>query len=151
MKVNISGVGLIPQLGLLAPVYGRDLSKDTVSAILKYASFKVYVATTGIQITKKNIDELYGTVVKQAAAPAETVTKKAPKKAAQQAEIKQVETPVEFKEEVEAPAIEEEVEAVEVATEETSTIEEAPAEAVAETTGEAVDPQPTYNKKKKRH
>lgn len=151
MKVNISGVGLIPQLGLLAPVYGRDLSKDTVSAILKYASFKVYVATTGIQITKKNIDELYGTVVKQAAAQVETGAKKAPKKAAKPVEIEQVETPVEIKEEVEAPAIEEAVEAVEVATEETSTIEEAPTEAVAETTETAVDSQPTYNKKKKRH
>ena len=44
MKVNIKGVGLIPRVGLLAPVFGKDLSKDTVSVILKYSSFKVYVA-----------------------------------------------------------------------------------------------------------
>ena len=31
MKVNIAGVGLIPKLGLLAPVYGKDLSKADVS------------------------------------------------------------------------------------------------------------------------
>ena len=60
MKVNISGVGLIPKVGLLAPVYGKDLTKDTVAVILGYASFKVYVASTGVQITKKNINEIFG-------------------------------------------------------------------------------------------
>ena len=67
MKVNISGVGLIPKVGLLAPVYGKDLTKDTVAIILNYASFKVYQASTGIRITKKNIDKIFGDSVKQAA------------------------------------------------------------------------------------
>ena len=60
MKVNISGVGLIPNLGLLAPVYGKDLSKETIMLILKRSQFKVYNAQTGIQITKINIDEVFG-------------------------------------------------------------------------------------------
>jgi hypothetical protein len=59
MKVNISGVGLIPRVGLLAPVYGKDLTKNIIEQVLKYKSFKVYVASTGAQITLKNIDELY--------------------------------------------------------------------------------------------
>ena len=59
MKVNISGVGLIPRVGLLAPVYGKDLPKNIIEQVLKYKSFKVYVASTGAQITLKNIDELY--------------------------------------------------------------------------------------------
>ena len=87
MKVNISGVGLIPKVGLLAPVYGKDLAKDTVAVILNYASFKVYQASTGIRITKKNIDDIFGGAVKQAAtaipvtAPAAHTVPKKTKKA----------------------------------------------------------------------
>ena len=64
MKVNISGVGLVPRVGLLAPIYGKDLTKDTVSQIIRYQSFKVYVASSGAQITKANIDEIFGNVSK---------------------------------------------------------------------------------------
>lgn len=64
MKVNISGVGLVPRVGLLAPVYGKDLTKDTISQIIRYQSFKVYVASSGAQITKSNIDEIFGNVSK---------------------------------------------------------------------------------------
>lgn len=142
MKVNISGVGLIPKVGLLAPVYGKDLQKDTVAVILNYASFKVYVAATGVQITKKNIDEIFGVSVKQATKPTTSVApkkKKTTKEATTVAKkdvkvepvpepsefeaqftpyltepekIEQVEEPVVLDEVVEAPAIEEPVEAV---------------------------------------
>ena len=132
MKVNISGVGLIPKVGLLAPVYGKDLTKDTIQVILNYASFKVYVAATGVRITKKNINEIFGEAVKQAAAPATPIapapapkkkaTKKAPKVEAPKVEepvveekpveIEQVEEPVVLDAVVEAPAIEEPVEEV---------------------------------------
>ena len=64
MKVNISGVGLVPRVGLLAPVYGKDLTKDIISQIIRYQSFKVYVASSGAQITKANIDEIFGNVSK---------------------------------------------------------------------------------------
>ena len=159
MKVNISGVGLIPKVGLLAPVYGKDLSKDTVSVILKYASFKVYVAATGIRITKKNIDEIFGTVVKQSASNVST-TKKTTTKVSTPVEIEQVATPVEFNEVVEAPAIEETVEATEtdeiVADATESEIESSFIEDVA-SVQEQLDETPvvekstTHNKKKKRH
>jgi hypothetical protein len=169
MKVNISGVGLIPKVGLLAPVYGKDLTKDTVNVILKYASFKVYVAATGIRITKKNIDEIFGTAVKQAATPAPTpvpkkTTKKAPKKVEAPVEIEQVEEPVVLDTVVEAPAIEEPVEAVEVVPDttdaeiESSFVEDVEAvkdqldDTPGETAEEPVEEKPVYtSKKKKRH
>ena len=126
MKVNISGVGLIPKVGLLAPVYGKDLTKDTVAVILNYASFKVYVAATGVRITKKNINEIFGEVVRQAVAtPAPTPTPASKKKATKKApkveepvveekpvEIEQVEEPVVLDAVVEAPAVEEPIEEV---------------------------------------
>lgn len=164
MKVNISGVGLIPKVGLLAPVYGKDLTKDTVAVILGYASFKVYVASTGVQITKKNINEIFGEAVKQAAAPAPTpvapkkTTKKAPKKVETPTEIEQVTEPVVLDTVVEAPAIEEPVEAVEVVADttdaeiESSFVEDV--EAVQDQLDEAPveEEKPTYtSKKKKRH
>ena len=155
MKVNISGVGLIPKVGLLAPVYGKDLTKDTVNVILKYASFKVYVAATGIRITKKNIDEIFGTAVKQAATPAPTApkktTKKAPKKAEAPVEIEQVSEPVVLDTVVEAPAVEEPVEAVEVVPD-TTAVKDQLDKAPTETAEEPVEEEkPTYtNKKKKR-
>ena len=160
MKVNISGVGLIPKVGLLAPVYGKDLSKDTVSVILKYASFKVYVAATGIRITKKNIDEIFGTVVKQSASNVSTTKKTTTKVESTPVEIEQVATPVEFNEVVEAPAIEETVEATDtdeiVADATESEIESSFIEDVA-SVQEQLDETPvaekstTHNKKKKRH
>ena len=131
MKVNISGVGLIPKVGLLAPVYGKDLTKDTIQVILNYASFKVYVAATGVRITKKNINEIFGEAVKQAVAPAAPAPAPAPKKKTTKktpkvetpkveepvveekpVEIEQVEEPVVLDAVVEAPAVEEPVEEV---------------------------------------
>lgn len=164
MKVNISGVGLIPKVGLLAPVYGKDLTKDTVSVILKYASFKVYVAATGIRITKKNIDEIFGTAVKKAAAPTppapaapKKTTKKAPKKVEAPVEIEQVAEPVVLDTVAEAPAIEEPVEAVEVVADttdaeiESSFVEDV--ESVQDQLDEAPveeEEKPTYTSKKKK-
>lgn len=162
MKVNISGIGLIPGVGLLAPVYGRDLTKDKVARILNYASFKVYVAATGVRITKKNIDEIFGGGAKKAAAPtpppAPVVEEPAPKKKASKkapkkeepvveetpVEIEQVEEPVVLDEVVEAPAVEE-------------SIEEVPAEEaivdlddVNETETTVEEEVPTYTSKKKK-
>lgn len=161
MKVNISGVGLIPGVGLLAPVYGRDLTKDKVARILNYASFKVYVAATGVRITKKNIDEIFGGGAKKAAAPtpppAPVVEEPAPKKPAKKApkkeepvveekpvEIEQVEEPVVLDEVVEAPAVEEPVEEV-PAEEAIVDLDE-----VNETETTVEEEVPTYTSKKKK-
>lgn len=167
MKVNISGVGLIPRVSLLAPVYGKDLTKDTVAVILNYASFKVYQASTGIRITKKNIDEVFSGAVKQAAtvapvtAPAaHTVPKKTKKASKVEApvEIEQVAEPVVLDTVVEAPAIEEPVEAVEVVADTTDAEIESSFVDDVETVKDQLDEapaeeeeKPVYNKKKKRH
>lgn len=121
MKVNIAGVGLIPRVGLLAPVYGKDLTKDTVKVILGYSSFRVYVAATGVRITKKNIDAIFGADVKKTiATPSTAVVVESVKKTAtvkksskkekiepvveveeeQPVEIEQVDEPITFSDEV---------------------------------------------------
>ena len=160
MKVNISGVGLIPKVGLLAPVYGKDLTKDTVAVILNYASFKVYQASTGIRITKKNIDEIFGGAVRQAATPApapvapkkEKKTKKAvkveePVVEEKPVEIEQVEEPVVLDTVVEAPAVEEPIK--EVPIDEGFPVDDIVDE---DTPAEEETEKPVYtSKKKKRH
>ncbi len=168
MKVNITGVGLIPRVGLLAPVFGKDLSKDTVSVILKYSSFKVYVAATGIRITRKNINQIFGESVQQSVVrptavnsiPSSPVVEKVA--APTPAEIEKVSEPVVLDTVVEAPAIEEPVEPVEVVADttdaeiESSFVEDVEAvkdqldETVTETTEEAVEEKPTYTSKKKK-
>lgn len=160
MKVNISGIGLIPGVGLLAPVYGKDLTKDKVAKILNYASFKVYVAATGVRITKKNIDEIFGGGAKKAAivapptppAPSAPVVEEKPKKS------KKAPKPVEPV--VEEPVVEEPTPVVEEPVVETpveEVVEEAPVEeavaeeAVAEEAPvEEEDEVPTYTSKKKK-
>lgn len=139
MKVNIAGVGLIPKLGLLAPVYGKDLSKDDVNKILSYSSFKVYVASNGAQITRNNINEVFGvTKPVVAEAPEKKSTKKSTKKVAEPVNVE--ETPV-----VEEAVKEEPV--VEVAQ-----VEEAPVEEIVEETENTTDEKPVFmSKKKKRH
>lgn len=169
MKVNITGVGLIPRVGLLAPVFGKDLSKDTVSVILKYSSFKVYVAATGIRITRKNIDQIFGESVQQSVARPAVVNNTTSTPVVEKVEaptptvIEQVSEPVVLDTVVEAPAIEEPVESVEVVADttdaeiESSFVEDVDAvedqldETPAETSEESVEERPTYtNKKKKR-
>ena len=159
MKVNISGIGLIPGVGLLAPVYGKDLTKDKVAKILNYASFKVYVAATGVRITKKNIDEIFGGGAKKAAIvapptppapPAPVVeekpkkSKKAPKPVEPVVEEPVVEEPTPV---VEEPVVEETVETPVEEVVEEAPVEEAPVE---ETPVEEEDEVPTYTSKKKK-
>lgn len=59
MKVNINGSGLIPNIGLIPPVYNKDLDKSIVKKIIGCPTFQVYVAATGIRITNENIDEVF--------------------------------------------------------------------------------------------
>lgn len=158
MKVNIKGVGLIPRVGLLAPVFGKDLSKDTVSVILKYSSFKVYVAATGIRITRKNIDQIFGESVQQSVArptavniiPSAPVVEKVA--APTPVEIEKVSEPVVLDTVVEAPAIEEPVEPVEEPVEEVPADEGFPVDDIVDedTPAEEETEKPVYTSKKKK-
>jgi len=59
MKVNISGRGIIPGMGVIPPVYGREMSEKQVARLLNFESFKVYETETGLIITKKNISSMF--------------------------------------------------------------------------------------------
>jgi hypothetical protein len=147
MKVNIAGVGLIPKLGLLAPVYGKDLSKDDVNKILSYSSFKVYVASNGAQITRNNINEVFGvTKPVVAEAPEKKATKKSTKKVAEPVNVEEKPAPVVE----ETPVVEEAVKEEPVV--EVTQAEEAPVEETVEETENTTDEKPVFmSKKKKRH
>lgn len=148
MKVNIAGVGLIPKLGLLAPVYGKDLSKDDVNKILSYSSFKVYVASNGAQITRNNIDEVFGvTKPVVAEAPKKKTTKKSTKKVAEPVKVEEKPAPV-----VEETSVVEEV--VKKPIEEVPADEGFPVDDIVDedTPAEEETEKPVYTgKKKKRH
>lgn len=55
MKVNITGRGIIPGLGVIPPIYNKEMSIPAISRLLNFPNFSVFDATTGIRFTKKNI------------------------------------------------------------------------------------------------
>lgn len=57
MKINVTGRGRVPGLGGLAPLYDREADISLIKRILAYRVFYVYDASTGLQITSKNVDE----------------------------------------------------------------------------------------------
>ena len=173
MKVNITGRGIIPGLGVIPPIYNKEMSIPAISRLLNFPNFSVFDAATGIRFTKKNIKN----VAMNAQSPYTGVDVDPPKTPNKQTRV----TPV-VEKAPESPVIEEEpvVEAEEVTDVsepgETHVVEETPdvvsdeevAEEVVDTTDEVeetetVDEEPTqqqtsngynnYNRKKnkKRH
>ena len=173
MKVNITGRGIIPGLGVIPPIYNKEMSIPAISRLLNFPNFSVFDATTGIRFTKKNIKN----VAMNTQSPYTGVDVDPPKTPNKQTRV----TPV-VEKAPESPVIEEEpvVEAEEVTAvsepEETPVIEETTdvasdeevTEEVVDTTDEVeetetVDEEPsqqqssnTYNnynrkKNKKRH
>lgn len=59
MRVNISGRGIIPILGTVAPAYNVELSESQVKRLLNFPMFRVFVTDTGKLITKGNINEIF--------------------------------------------------------------------------------------------
>lgn len=55
MKVNITGKGIIPGLGVIPPIYNKEMSIPAISRLLNFPNFSVFDAATGIRFTKKNI------------------------------------------------------------------------------------------------
>ena len=55
MKVNITGRGIIPGLGVIPPIYNKEMSIPAISRLLNFPNFSVFDAATGIRFTKKNI------------------------------------------------------------------------------------------------
>jgi hypothetical protein len=59
MKVNIQGRGMIPLLGVLAPVRNIQISFDEISNLLNYRQFSIYQASTGLAISRRNLCALW--------------------------------------------------------------------------------------------
>lgn len=134
MKVNITGFGTIPRIGILAPAYNVEMDQQGVRRMMNFPEFRVFDAETGTIITRKNINDILAS--KQVKKPA---TEEKPKKQQKATETSVVEeTPV-----IETP-VAEEVEEVKV---EVSTYEETEAvndeseiiEDVIDTTAAVVD------------
>lgn len=134
MKVNITGFGTIPRIGILAPAYNVEMDQQGVRRMMNFPEFRVFDAETGTIITRKNINDVLAS--KQVKKPA---TEEKPKKQQKATETSVVEeTPV-----IETP-VAEEVEEVKV---EVSTYEETEAvndeaeiiEDIIDTTAAVVD------------
>ena len=92
MKVNIAGKGVIPVINALAPVRNVECDGNLIKRILNFHQFRVYQTSTGLLITKKNVDMILNSEKPIVSKPVEKpVVAKAPV----------VETPV-----VEAPKVE---------------------------------------------
>ena len=55
MKVNITGKGIIPGVNTIPPVYNIELDETQIRRLLNFNNIRVYEATSGCLITKKNI------------------------------------------------------------------------------------------------
>lgn len=160
MKVNISGKGVIPFVNKVAPQYNIEVSETIIKKLLKYPKFGIYASEGFGKITEATFEKPTPIAQAVAEATPIVEKKKPSRKPKKTADIKkeevpveevpkveetkpevvpyltepeeivEVETPVEFTEEVEGEAIEEDLEEVsegeDVASEEESTEEEAP-------------------------
>lgn len=59
MKVNITGKGIIPGLGTLAPVYHHEMTEREVLRLLNFHNIYVYKSDTGALITRTNITDVF--------------------------------------------------------------------------------------------
>ena len=90
MKVNITGFGTIPRIGILAPAYNVEMDQQGVRRMMNFPEFRVFDAETGTIITRKNINDVLAS--KQVKKPA---TEEKPKKQQKATEAPVVEeTPV---------------------------------------------------------
>ena len=150
MKIDILGRGRAPQLNLLAPSYGVELSFVELEKAVTTTALKMYVAGTNIAIHRRNYRELFDlySSAEQPEAPKE-VKKAAPKKKAEP--IEQVAEPVTEKElepVVEAP-VEELKESVEAKEDEAASIEAAEDfDDAVEATEVVEEDKPQYSSKK---
>lgn len=149
MKVNISGKGIIPGLGILAPVYARDMQKSDVRRLLNFPKFSCYVTATGTFITKKNIDKLFNeapktTATKMTTTPAPkpvekpVVVEQAIPDPTPVAPVEEVADPVELDVPAEGTVVEDIVD-LDVVSEPEDVVDETIDEVVEETTDEDVE------------
>lgn len=59
MRVNITGKGIIPGLGTLAPRYNVELSEMDIRKLTLFDQFRVSEAETGLLITRINVNNFF--------------------------------------------------------------------------------------------
>lgn len=59
MKVNISGRGRIPLIGLLAPVRNYEITLTLAQNLLRYQTFQMYESDTAILLTSSNLNKMF--------------------------------------------------------------------------------------------
>lgn len=138
MKVDILGRGIIPGLGVLAPMFDKDLTETELDKILKQSALKIYISGSKVPVIRRNLHQLImmgdgkSNVDIPAVKPVKPEEKVTPIAEPVKEEPAAVEPVVE-----EAPAVEETVEA------------EAVAEEVTEAEEAVTTEQPVSSKKKK--
>lgn len=58
MKVNISGRGMIPGVGKLAPVYNHELDEKAIRRLLNFPAFRLHDSISGKLLTKNNVGDI---------------------------------------------------------------------------------------------
>ena len=108
MKVNITGFGTIPRIGILAPAYNVEMDQQGVRRMMNFPEFRVFDAETGTIITRKNINDVLAS--KQVKKPATEEKPKKQQKATETSVVEEtpvIETPVAEEVKVEVSAYEE--------------------------------------------
>jgi len=59
MKVDITGRGVIPGIGTLAPKYDVELNESQIRRLLNFSQFRLSDRKTNLLITKKNVDNFF--------------------------------------------------------------------------------------------
>ena len=59
MKVNILGSGIIPYVGVLAPMRDVELGEKEIRGLLNFKNLRVYEKSTGYLISKLNVDKIF--------------------------------------------------------------------------------------------
>lgn len=108
MKVNITGFGTIPRIGILAPAYNVEMDQQGVRRMMNFPEFRVFDAETGTIITRKNINDVLAS--KQVKKPATEEKPKKQQKATENPVVEEtpvIETPVAEEVKVEVSTYEE--------------------------------------------
>lgn len=58
MKVDILGRGIIPGLGVLAPIFNKDLTETELDKILKQSALKIYISGSKVPVIRRNLHQL---------------------------------------------------------------------------------------------
>ena len=59
MKVNILGSGIIPYVGVLAPMRDVELGEKEIRGLMNFKNLRVYDKESGYLICKRNVDQFF--------------------------------------------------------------------------------------------